>query len=93
MSDLRTRLETSLDQYRIESQVGEGGMAVVFLAEDVKHHRRVALKVMKPEVGASLGSERFLREIDIAAELSHPHIVPLYDLISDCVAGDCVVGS
>ena len=79
MSDLRTRLETSLDQYRIESQVGEGGMAVVFLAEDVKHHRRVALKVMKPEVGASLGSERFLREIDIAAKLSHPHIVPLYD--------------
>ena len=79
MSDLRTRLQTSLDQYRIESQVGEGRMAVVFLAEDVKHHRRVALKVMKPEVGASLGSERFLREIDIAAKLSHPHIVPLYD--------------
>ena len=79
MSDLRTRLDTALDQYRIESQVGEGGMAVVFLAEDLKHNRRVALKVMKPDVGASLGSERFLREIDIAAKLSHPHIVPLYD--------------
>ncbi len=54
-------------------------MAVVFLAEDLKHHRRVALKVMKPDVGTSLGSERFLREIDIAAKLSHPHILPLYD--------------
>ena len=79
MFDLRTRLETALDQYRIESQVGEGGMAVVFLAEDLKHRRQVALKVMKPDVGASLGSERFLREIDIAAKLSHPHILPLYD--------------
>jgi eukaryotic-like serine/threonine-protein kinase len=79
MSDLRTRLDTALDQYRIDSQVGEGGMAVVFLAEDLKHNRRVALKVMKPDVGASLGSERFLREIDIAAKLSHPHILPLYD--------------
>ena len=79
MSDLRTRLDTALDQYQIESQVGEGSMAVVFLAEDLKHNRRVALKVMKPDVGASLGSERFLREIDIAAKLSHPHIVPLYD--------------
>ena len=79
MSDLRTRLDAALDQYRIESQLGEGGMAVVFLAEDLKHNRRVALKVMKPDVGASLGSERFLREIDVAAKLSHPHILPLYD--------------
>jgi eukaryotic-like serine/threonine-protein kinase len=79
MSDLRTRLDTSLDRYQIESQVGEGGMAVVFLAEDLKHRRQVALKVMKPEVGASLGSERFQREIDIAAKLAHPHILPLYD--------------
>ena len=54
-------------------------MAVVFLAEDLKHQRRVALKVMKPNAGALLGSKRFLREIDIAAKLSHPHIVPLYD--------------
>ena len=79
MSELRTRLDAALDQYRIESQVGEGGAAVVFLAEDSKHQRQVALKVMKPDVGASLGSKRFLREIDIAAKLSHPHIVPLYD--------------
>lgn len=54
-------------------------MAVVFLAEDLKHNRRVALKVMKPDVGAAFGSERFLREIEVAAKLSHPHIVPLYD--------------
>jgi eukaryotic-like serine/threonine-protein kinase len=79
MLDLRDRLESALDRYRIERQVGEGGMAVVFLAEDLKHNRRVALKVMKPEVGEALGSERFLREIDIAAKLSHPHILPLYD--------------
>ncbi|MFV1989083.1 MAG: protein kinase, partial [Gemmatimonadota bacterium] len=79
MLDLRTRLETALDRYRIESQIGEGGMAVVFLAEDLKHNRQVALKVMRPDVGISLGSERFLREIDIAAKLAHPHILPLYD--------------
>ncbi|MCZ6756511.1 MAG: protein kinase [Gemmatimonadetes bacterium] len=79
MSDLRTRLDAALDGYRIDHQIGEGGMAVVFLAHDLKHSRRVALKVMKPEVGASLGTERFLREIKIAAQLSHPHILPLYD--------------
>jgi TolB-like protein/tRNA A-37 threonylcarbamoyl transferase component Bud32 len=79
MSDLRTRLDASLERYRIDQQVGEGGMAVVFLAHDLKHSRRVALKVMKPEVAASLGAERFRREIDIAAQLSHPHILPLYD--------------
>jgi serine/threonine-protein kinase len=67
MSDLRTRLDAALDQYRIERQVGEGGMAVVFLAEDLRHNRRVALKVMKPDVGAAVGSDRFPRAIDIAA--------------------------
>jgi hypothetical protein len=79
MPDLGARLDAALDQYRIERKVGEGGMAVVFLAEDLKHSRQVALKVMKPDVGTSLGSERFLREIDIAAKLSHPHVLPLYD--------------
>jgi hypothetical protein len=79
MPDLGARLDAALDQYRIERKVGEGGMAVVFLAEDLKHNRQVALKVMKPDVGTSLGSERFLREIDIAAKLSHPHVLPLYD--------------
>ena len=79
MSHLRTRLDAALDGYRIDHQIGEGGMAVVFLARDLKHSRQVAIKVMKPEIGASLGTERFLREIAIAAQLSHPHILPLYD--------------
>ena len=67
------------DRYRVERELGHGGMAVVFLAEDLKHHRRVAIKLLKPELSAVLGSERFLREIEIAAALQHPHILPLYD--------------
>src|SRR6478672_9817068 len=67
------------DRYRVERELGHGGMAVVFLAEDLKHHRRVAIKLLKPELSAALGSERFLREIAIAAALQHPHILPLYD--------------
>ena len=63
----------------VERELGQGGMAVVFLAEDLKHHRLVALKVLKPELSAALGSDRFLREIEIAAVLQHPHILPLYD--------------
>ncbi len=66
-------------QYRIERVVGEGGMATVYLAEDLKHRRRVAIKVMRPELAATLGAERFLREVEIAAQLSHPHILPVYD--------------
>jgi serine/threonine-protein kinase len=66
-------------RYRIERELGRGGMAVVFLAEDLKHRRRVALKVLRPEVARSIGSSRFLREIEIAARLSHPHILPLFD--------------
>src|SRR5262245_63852067 len=62
-------------------------MAVVFLAEDLKHHRLVALKVLKPELSVALGAERFLREIEIAAALQHPHILPLYD------SGQVVLGS
>src|SRR5437868_1835808 len=54
-------------------------MATVYLAEDLKHHRQVAVKVLRPELAASLGAERFLREIEIAAKLNHPHILPLYD--------------
>jgi serine/threonine-protein kinase len=74
------RLRAALaDRYRIERELGRGGMATVFLAEDLKHHRRVALKVLRPELTAGLGPERFLREIDVAAHLHHPHILPLFD--------------
>jgi tetratricopeptide (TPR) repeat protein len=66
-------------RYRVDREVGAGGMATVYLAEDTKHHRQVAVKVLRPELAASMGSERFLREIEIAAGLSHPHILPLYD--------------
>jgi serine/threonine-protein kinase len=66
-------------RYTIERELGRGGMATVYLAEDLKLHRRVALKLLHPELGAALGRERFLREIDIASRLSHPHILPVYD--------------
>jgi serine/threonine-protein kinase len=67
------------DRYRVERELGQGGMAIVFLAEDLKHKRRVAIKLLKPDLAALLGSERFLREIEIAATLQHPHILPLFD--------------
>jgi serine/threonine-protein kinase len=67
------------DRYAIEREIGRGGMATVYEAEDRKHGRKVAIKVLRPELAASLGPERFLREIGIAARLSHPHIVPLID--------------
>ena len=74
------RLRTALaDRYRIDRELGRGGMAVVFLAHDLKHDRSVALKVMRPELAASIGTERFLREIQIAAKLSHPHILAVFD--------------
>jgi serine/threonine-protein kinase len=66
-------------RYRIERQVGVGGMAIVYLARDVKHDRRVALKVLKPELGAVLGTERFLAEIRVTANLQHPNLLPLFD--------------
>ena len=68
-----------LDRYTLERELGRGGMAVVHLAEEKKHARKVAIKVLRPEFTASVGAERFLREIGIAARLSHPHIVPLID--------------
>ena len=68
-----------LGSYRLERVVGRGGMATVFLAQDVKHRRQVAVKVLKPEVAAAIGGVRFLREIEIAAQLVHPHILPLFD--------------
>jgi tetratricopeptide (TPR) repeat protein len=78
--DLLPRLERALQgRYRIERRVGRGGMAIVYLAQDLKHERPVALKVLRPEVAASLGTERFLQEIKIAARLNHPNILPLHD--------------
>ena len=65
-------------RYRIERELGSGGMATVFLARDLRHERDVAIKVLKPDVAESLGRERFVREIRIAARLTHPHILPLY---------------
>jgi len=67
------------DRYRIERELGAGGMATVYLADDLKHHRRVAIKVLRPELAAAIGAERFLREITTTANLRHPHILPLYD--------------
>jgi len=74
------RLSTALaDRYRIERELGAGGMATVYLAEDLKHDRKVAIKVLKPELAAVLGAERFVVEIKTTAALSHPHILPLFD--------------
>ena len=67
------------DRYEIERVLGRGGMAVVHLAEERKHQRKVAIKILREDIGVSVGAERFLREIGIAARLSHPHIVPLID--------------
>ncbi len=66
-------------RYRIERELGEGGMATVYLADDLRHERKVALKVLKPELAAVVGAERFLAEIKTTANLQHPHILPLFD--------------
>jgi serine/threonine-protein kinase len=80
VSDAAHHLATALaDRYRIERELGAGGMATVYLAQDLKHDRKVAIKVLRPELGASLGADRFLQEIRVAAKLQHPHIVGLLD--------------
>src|SRR5690348_4591889 len=80
MEDTLTRLRTTLaDRYVIEREVGAGGMVKVYLANDLRHRRKVAIKVLKPELGEALGAERFLREIETSANLRHPHILPLFD--------------
>jgi len=80
VADQLSRLEQALGgAYRIEREIGAGGMATVYLAQDVKHDRKVALKVLRPELAAAMGTDRFPREIHIIAQLQHPHIVPLYD--------------
>ena len=66
-------------RYEVERELGAGGMATVYLALDVKHNRKIALKVLREDLAASLGAARFHREINVAASLQHPHILPLYD--------------
>ena len=80
MTDAPDRLKSALsDRYAIEREIGSGGMAAVYLAQDLKHERQVAVKVLRPELAAALGPDRFLQEIKIAASLNHPHILPLLD--------------
>src|SRR6476646_5967275 len=86
MPELFERLSAALAaRYRLQRELGQGGMAKVFLAHDLKYERAVAVKVLRPELAADVGPARFLREIQIAARLHHPHILPLYD--SDQVDG------
>jgi eukaryotic-like serine/threonine-protein kinase len=80
VTDVNPALADALrDRYRVERELGSGGMAIVYLAEDVKHRRKVALKVLRAELAATMGPDRFLREIEVAARLQHPHILPLHD--------------
>jgi serine/threonine protein kinase/Tol biopolymer transport system component len=80
MSESLNRLSAALAaRYELERQLGEGGMATVYLARDIKHGRRVAIKVLRPELAARLGSDRFVQEIKVTANLQHPNILPLYD--------------
>ncbi len=80
MSDVLDRLEAALaDRYAVQRELGSGGMATVYLAEDLKHKRKVAVKVLRPELAAVLGAERFVQEITTTANLQHPHILPLFD--------------
>ena len=80
MTDPLARLATALSRsYRLERELGAGGMATVYLAQDLKNDRKVAIKLLRPDLAAALGPERFLREVKIAANLQHPHILPLHD--------------
>ena len=80
MPELLNRLQEALaDRYRIEGEIGAGGMATVYLAQDLRHDRKVALKLLRPELSAVIGAERFLAEIKLTANLQHPHILPLFD--------------
>ncbi len=98
MAKLRERLATAVEgRYEILDELGRGGMSMVFEARDIRHERTVAVKVLLPELAASVGAQRFLREIEIAAGLVHPHILPLYDSgdaegllyhVTPCVEGE-----
>jgi eukaryotic-like serine/threonine-protein kinase len=74
-----TPVDQLADRYRVERELGSGGMATVYLAHDVRHDRKVALKVLKPELAAVIGAARFLAEIKTTANLQNPHILPLHD--------------
>ncbi|HEU4763121.1 MAG TPA: protein kinase, partial [Gemmatimonadales bacterium] len=88
MSGLIERLRAALnDRYRIERELGQGGMATVYLAHDTRHDRKVAVKVLRPELAAVIGAERFVVEIKTTAQLQHPHILPLFDSGSVTVDG------
>jgi eukaryotic-like serine/threonine-protein kinase len=80
VADITIQLRDALrDRYLLERELGRGGMATVFLARDLKHDRSVALKVLRADLAAALGPDRFLREIKLAAGLQHPHILPVFD--------------
>ena len=80
MGDAVARINSALsERYQIERELGEGGMATVYLAADLRHGRRVAIKVLRPELAARIGAERFVREIRTIAALQHPHILGLID--------------
>ncbi|HUQ81466.1 MAG TPA: serine/threonine-protein kinase, partial [Gemmatimonadaceae bacterium] len=80
MATVLPQLQSALDgRYRVEREIGRGGMATVYLAHDLRHDRAVAVKVLDPDVSAALGAERFVREIKLLARLQHPHILSLYD--------------
>jgi tetratricopeptide (TPR) repeat protein len=102
LTDELNRLQVSLaDRYRIEERIGGGAMGTVYRAEDLKHHRKVAIKVLRPEYATALGPKRFLREIEITAQFRHPHILQLYDsgdadgqlyYVMPCVEGESLRG-
>jgi len=80
MTEIAAQLSEALaDRYVIDRLIGEGGMATVYLARDVRHNRKVALKVRRPDLGAVVGIERFLSEIEVTANLQHPNLLPLFD--------------
>ena len=79
MTDITALRAALADRYRIDRELGAGGMATVYLAQDLKHQRNVAVKVLHPDLAAALGPDRFLAEIKTTANLQHPHILPLHD--------------
>ena len=80
MASVVSQLQAALaERYRVDREIGRGGMATVHLAHDLRHDRAVAIKVLDPELSAALGADRFVREIKLLARLQHPHILPLFD--------------